>query len=389
MSTATPPVPPSPKVAQPGAPADPNKAANPADPSNPAAGEVPPEELEPKKKIPWAKWFALSSVASLTGTGISVLLHAILIALGIALIPPLRNAVVDLMAPQEQVIVPTAELATEQVGGIPNPGMNSDASRAAAQAVDSSVSQSDAFSETKSETLTQTLSSSAAGDATPSVIGVGPQKSGSSNGMGSGATGGGSLAKFGVPGGGSGIGPKGAVFGNGGNALRIAFICDGTGTMITKMALLKRELNNTLGKLKPRQVYDVIFFYDGENVAAVDKTQLLNATPPNNKKTATFLDSFAPQGKTNPLPAIDLAFKLKPQLVYFLSDGAFDDLVPYDQVVAKFKDLNKDKSARVNTIIFQNAEDPDLTKAINTMKKIASDNGGNFVEVDPIKLLTQ
>lgn len=381
MSTATPPVPPTPHVAPPSAPAAEAEAA--------AESTQPIDEARPK--LSWKKWLALPAVASMMGTIVSVVFHAALITLGVILIPPLRNAVSNLIAPQEQIIVPTAELATEQVGGIPNPGMNDDKSRAAAQSIDSSVTQSDSWSENKSASLTQTLSAGAQGDATPSVIGIGPQKAGSSNGMGSGAAGGGNLAKFGVPGGGSGIGPKGAVFGNGGNALRIVFICDGTGTMITKMALLKRELSSTLGKLKPRQLYNVVFFYDGENAASVDKSQLINATPANNKKTADFLEAFAPQGKTNPLPAIDLAFKMKPQLVYFLSDGAFDDLVPYEQVAAKFHDLNKDKSARINTIIFANADDPvdDTNKAEDTMKQIAKDGGGNFTPIDPMKLLTQ
>ena len=122
MSTATPPVPPSPKIAPPPAPG--------------AAGEA-PEAIEPieepKHKISWKKWLAIPAVASLFGTGVSVFLHAVLIALGIMLIPPLRDAVSKLVAPQEQVIVPTAELATEKVGGIPNPGMNDDNTRAAAQ----------------------------------------------------------------------------------------------------------------------------------------------------------------------------------------------------------------------------------------------------------------
>ena len=49
------------------------------------------------------------------------------------------------------------------------------------------------------------------------------------------------MAMYGVPGGG-GIGPKGPVFGHGGNARRIAFVCDASGSMINKMPVLKEQL---------------------------------------------------------------------------------------------------------------------------------------------------
>jgi len=387
-SHATAPVPPTAAAMPAGSETSPAPATPVPPPSSPfpdAPPEVPPVE-ELKKKHFWA----IPIVASMTGAAASILVHLCLIIVGIVLIPPLRQAVTNLVV-QEQNVVPTAELATEQAGGIPNPGMNDEKTRSAAQNIDSSVTQSDSWSESKSETLSHTLTQGGTGDAVASTIGIGGGKTGAGTGLGTGAAGGGSLAKFGVPGGGSGIGPKGAVFGNGGNAYRIVFICDGTGTMMTKLPLLMRELKSTISKLKPIQEYEVIFFFDGEHFASIDPTKLLPATPPNNKKTFAFLDRFAVQGKTNPIPAIEQAFRYKPQLVYFLSDGAFDDLVPYDQVVARFHELNPDKAARVNTIVFINTQDrtEDLKKAEETMKKIAADSGGNFVLVDPMKLLTQ
>ncbi|MGC4030684.1 MAG: hypothetical protein QM754_02895 [Tepidisphaeraceae bacterium] len=319
----------------------------------------------------------------------SIFVHASLIVLGLLLIPQVRDFVSGKKV-AEQTIVPTAELATEQVGGIPNPGMNLDRNRAAAQNVDASVTQSDAWAQQRSATLdTQLLGGS--GDGTPTQIGIGGGRA-SGSGLGNGVAGGGGLAKFGVPGGGSGIGPKGAVFGNGGNAYRIVFVCDGTGGMFDgrKLPLLMRELQATIAKLKPKQSYNVIFFREGdrpinESVVAVDRTQLLPAIPANNQKTSQFLSKLICSGKTKPIPAVELAFKLKPQLIYFLSDGAFDDLDTYDEVTARFRELNKDKSVRVNTIVFGKDDDTSeaLKQAKDTMKTIAKDNGGNFLAVDP------
>lgn len=320
----------------------------------------------------------------IAGAGTSFLLHLSIIIAGILLIEPVRDQIAGLMTTEEQAVIPEAELATDTPGGIQNPGMNLDASRAAAQSIDSSITQSDAIAQTKSETLSQTLTANS-GEA-PAAIAVG----GTNTGLSSGASGG-ALAKFGVPGGGGPPGPKGAVFGNGGNAYKIVFICDGTGTMGDKIGILRRELLSTISKLKPVQQYNVIFYRDGKNqeVVSVSET-LMYATPANKEKTEAFLKNLSIAGDTDPTPAIEKAFKMKPQLVYLLSDGAFDRLKTYDQVVKLINDLNKaqDPPARVNTILFQNldntqGESPEqLKRAAQVMEQIANANGGKFVQVD-------
>ena len=70
----------------------------------------------------------------------------------------------------------------------------------------------------------------------------------------------GALAMFGTPGGG-GIGPKGPVFGNGGNARLITFVCDASGSMINKMASLKDQLNKAVVGLRPIQSANTITWF--------------------------------------------------------------------------------------------------------------------------------
>jgi hypothetical protein len=360
MSNAPPPVPPVPRN-------DPviPKMDEPAMPA-PEGAEEPQEEL------PHGGFWANPMVASVTGAATSILVHAAIIIVGLLLIPDVRQLVTDMVVVEEQTIIPTAELATEQPGGIPNPGMNSDATRAAAQMVDASVTQSDAFNDQKSQSLDAALAS---GDPTESSMPIGTGIK-----TGGGLAGGGKLAAFGAPGGGAGIGPKGAVFGNGGNAYKIVFVCDGTGTMLgLKQALLVRELNSTIAKLKPVQEFNVIFFNEdqGSFVTAVDMNKLMPAIPPNVRKTSDWLSKFSFRGSTNPIPAIELAFKQKPQLMYILSDGEFDNLTSYDEVIKTINDLNADKKIKINTIMFGD-RDP---RAEQALKKIADDNGGRMVYV--------
>jgi hypothetical protein len=244
--------------------------------------------------------------------------------------------------------------------------------------LDQSVTQSDAFNDQRSESLDAALSS---GNPSESSMPIGGGIK-----TGGGLQGGGKLAKFGPPGGGAGIGPKGAVFGNGGNAHKIVFVCDGTGTMDgLRKILLIRELNSTIAKLKPVQDFNVIFFKDGNNagVEAVDPNKLIPATPANVRRTAEVLNKVSFMGATNPLPAIELAFKQKPQLMYILSDGEFDNLVSYDDVIKRIAELNSDKKVAINTILFGD-RDP---RAEQALKKIAGDNGGTmtFVSVEALQ----
>jgi hypothetical protein len=346
-----------------------------------AAGQVPPAE-----QLPRGGFWADPRVASLTGMGTSILLHAVLIIGGLLFVPEVQNQLKNLVTAEEQTVIPTSELATDTPGGIPNPGMNTDSTRAAAQDKDTAVTASNEWSEAKSESLSQSLSGSSTDSAT-AVDPLGTTKTGATN-MGSSFGGGGKMAKFGAPGGGTGIGPKGAVFGNGGNAYKIVFVVDGTGTMNgIKFDLVKRELKSTISKLKPTQKFNVIFFYENNETFAkgVDPKTLLDATDPAKKKAYEFLDNFSAIGSTNPLPAIEMAFKMQPQLMYVLSDGEFDNRVSYADVIKAVSGLNADKKVRVNTIMFGD-RDP---KAEDALKQIATGNGGAYVSVTTDALLKQ
>jgi hypothetical protein len=87
-----------------------------------------------------------------------------------------------------------------------------------------------------------------------------------------------------------------------------------------------------------------------------------------------FLESVSIRGQTNPIPAIQAAFKLRPTTVYFYSDAEFDNLVKYDQVIAAFRRANADGRAVVHCIMLG-----DRDKAAEaTLKRIADDHKGFF-----------
>src|SRR5688572_16001521 len=290
---------------------------------------------------------------------------------------------------EEQIIVPDAAIVEgADVGGIPNPGLGGDPTRAAAQDITADVTASDSWSDRKSETLQANLMGGGETESTAdTIIGVGAAGSASIQSTGQGTGGGGSdgsgqIAPFGVPGGGGGIGPKANFVGISGNARRVVYVCDATGTMLgLKFKLLQKQLYKAIDILKPIQGFNVVFFKGGDSNAEWSNPfaeELVVANPQNKQRVRQFIDQFQVVGKgTNPLPALQAAFAQKPQLVYFLTDGEFNNVVGYEQVLAEVRRLNADKTVKVNTIAFMSV-DP---KAEEALQKMARENGGRFVKV--------
>lgn len=286
---------------------------------------------------------------------------------------------------EEQIIVPDAAIVEgADVGGIPNPGLGGDPTRAAAQDVLPDAGQSQAWSERPSETVQAALISGGETEAvSDTMIGLGSAGTlTNAPGAGSGSSGGGELAPFGVPGGGGGIGPQANFVGISGNARRVVYICDATGTMLgLKYKLLQKELYKALDILKPIQGFNIIFFKGGDSEsdwANPYARELVVANPANKQKARQFIETFQVVGAgTNPIPALRLAFAQKPQLVYFLTDGQFDNVVSYQQVLAEVRSLNADKSVKLNTIAFMSED----AQAEKTLADLAKENGGKFVKV--------
>ena len=323
-------------------------------------------------------------VQNLLPFGTSLIIHLVIISVGIVAARTVQTIVQEVR--RDQIIIPDATMVDgAEPGGIPNPGMGTDPNRRAEQEIDPMISESDAVSERRAESLTSGLVSAGAGETdNANVIGLGENSAagfgrgiGLGKGDGSGAgtgEGGGPLAPFGRPGGGQGMGPRSPFMGMGGNATRVVYLCDGTGTMVgLRYTLVRNELKKAVDVLKPIQSFSIIFFQD-RGFETVDANTLLPATPPNKRRAYDFLDQLSIKGQTDPIPAIRQAFRLQPELIYILSDGEFDNLVSYDQVISEIATLNADGKVRINTILFGDRD----RRAEETLREIATKHGGNF-----------
>jgi uncharacterized protein with von Willebrand factor type A (vWA) domain len=163
---------------------------------------------------------------------------------------------------------------------------------------------------------------------------------------------------------------------------RVVFVCDATGTMLgLKFKLVQREVGKAIESLAPSQAFNLIFFRGGVNElewARSLNNKLEPATPDNKRRARDFVATFQVVGKgTNPLPALRQALNSKPDVVYFLTDGEFNNVVSYEQVVAEVRKLNARKSVRVNTIAFMSDDE----KAEQVLMQIARENGGRYKKV--------
>lgn len=78
-----------------------------------------------------------------------------------------------------------------------------------------------------------------------------------------------------------------------------------------------------------------------------------------------------------PLPALRQAFAQRPQVIYFLTDGEFNNFASYDEVVAEIAKLNAEQKVLVHTILLMS----DDIKAEAALRKIAAGNSGVFKQV--------
>jgi len=341
-----------------------------------------PAAEEGPRKLPFMQQAWVQDVLPLAT---SIILHVGIIGLGFA---TYKTVVAIKQVVEEQAIIPDAAIIEgAEVGGIPNPGLGGDPTKASAQDEFKDVpTQNDAWNSKPSDSLAQSLAG-AQGETADTTIGIGPNSSfgsakGAEGGVGPGGEAGGALSPFGVPGGGGGLGPKSPFMGISGNAKQIVYICDATGTMLgLKFELLKQQLAKAIDILRPVQSFNVVFFKGGNTDAEWAKAiynKLTQATPMNKQKAFKEINETSVLGNgTNPIPALKQAFAQKPQLIYFLTDGEFNNFASYDDVLNEVAKLNADKSVRINTILMMGEDD----KAEETLKKMAKDNGGVFKKV--------
>ncbi len=182
-------------------------------------------------------------------------------------------------------------------------------------------------------------------------------------------TGGGEFSKYGLRAGPGAGGPQ--FFGLGGEARaarRIVYVVDRSGSMMDIFGDLRKELKRSIDHLRKSQKFHVIFYSTDPPIENPPK-RLVNAIRSMKDLTFDFLDGIVPAGMTEPIEAMRRAFQLRPDLIYFLSDG---DIPVGEQLKEELRQWNHDEKVRIFTIAYVSSAGRQL------LEDIARENNGKF-----------
>lgn len=190
-------------------------------------------------------------------------------------------------------------------------------------------------------------------------------------------TGGGDFSKYGIHVGAGGQGPQ--FFGLGGEARaarRIVYVVDRSGSMMGVFDDLRKELKRSIDNLRKSQKYHVIFYSTDPPIEA-PPGRLVNAIRSSKERTFEFIDMTTPEGMTQPIEAMRRAFQLKPDLIYFLSDG---DIPEAELLKENLATWNRKERVRIFTIAYVSSAGRLL------LEDIAREHNGAFRFVSEFEL---
>lgn len=172
-----------------------------------------------------------------------------------------------------------------------------------------------------------------------------------------------------IGGGGSGGGGGGtdgnSFFGVKSKGRRFVYVIDCSSSMAgSRFAKACEELKTSISRLKPHQSFYVYFFNDRMHPMP-EAEKLLKATPENVTRAHQWIDQWNEGGGTEPQEAMLHAIALKPDAIFFLTDGGF-------RPIADSLRQANERHASINTICFEDKSGE------RQMQQIATENRGDY-----------
>lgn len=177
-----------------------------------------------------------------------------------------------------------------------------------------------------------------------------------------------------------------SMFGLEGSGYKFVYVIDRSGSMggdgNAALKAAKAELLASIKKLESTHSFQIVFYNERPSIFNPKDNGLAVFANERNKELAEkFLDSISAQGGTEHEAALRIALKLKPDVIFWLTDADRPKLS--DEQIARFNNLAA--GTIIHAIEFgsgpQNEKDKD-----NFLKKIAEGNAGEHVYVDVKKL---
>ena len=208
----------------------------------------------------------------------------------------------------------------------------------------------------------------------------GPQTTGQGLIPGSGSGGGGGLGGGSGGGAGRGIGPGTQFFGARDHAHSFAYVIDCSGSMATRNSLdiAKREMLASVNQLPPDAQFAVIFYNLQTRMLSDPQGRkgLMTATTTNKARVQTQMETISPLGGTDHMFALREALKLKPEVIFFLTDADLMTNGDVDEI------LTEVGSARIQAIEFGRGM---VLGQRTPLGRLATTTGGSYLYIDVSK----
>lgn len=209
----------------------------------------------------------------------------------------------------------------------------------------------------------------------------GPGAGGDGTGTGLGGTGTGS-GNAGVGG-----GLPGATFlGARDNGTRVVFAIDCSASMANYGAMrsAKAALVSSLQTLSDAQQFQIVFYNQQPRLLSIrGDTELIFATEVNKTLARQYISGVDPDQGTDHIPALKLALRLGPEVLFFLTDADEPQLSAAE--LNEIHQTNKGRT-RIHTIEFGIGGGVDVD---NFLKKLARQNGGTYRYFDVKRIAQQ
>ncbi|HEV8003005.1 MAG TPA: hypothetical protein VGP63_24175, partial [Planctomycetaceae bacterium] len=162
---------------------------------------------------------------------------------------------------------------------------------------------------------------------------------------------------------------------------RFVYLIDCSGSMYSHNAMgaAKNELLKSLRTLNRFQQFQVVFYNTEQKwLKAPGKVdfRFFSADEKTLRLASEFIGEIDPDGGTQHVTAIQLALRLHPDVIFFLTDGGKPGLSPFD--LEELKRTN-DRHSRIHCVQFSSADDPDAAAAADFLEKLAAQSDGEYV----------
>jgi hypothetical protein len=145
--------------------------------------------------------------------------------------------------------------------------------------------------------------------------------------------------------------------------------------MRNSLEVAKREMLASINQLPP-DVYFAVIFYNLQARMLTDpqgNRGLMAATEPNKLRVQTQLATIAPDGGTDHMSALRAALKLKPEVIFFLTDA---DLMSNNDVNEILAEVG---STRIQAVEFGRGTELGQRTPLG---RLATTTGGSYLYID-------